>query len=146
MSRRSLYLEYGGDFVISPQGSLQLAVDDQNSATATTQRLTRLVLTTPIQKDQYGRVIGRGDSYFYPQYGASLRTYVDSTPTASDLAAIRAAILNGIAQDPGIARTPAPIVTITQPDSTSLLVYIQVVTASGQTVTLPNIVINSQAQ
>lgn len=137
MPSTSLYLEYGGDFVLSPQGGLLLAVDTPTEATSTIQRIQRLLFTNPRIRDAYGNIIARGDSIFYPDYGAGVPSLVDATMTKALLTQLQATILNQITKDPGIARTPTPVISITSDGIANLTISVTVTTVSGQVVATP---------
>lgn len=133
----SLYLEYGGDLQRSPQGGLLLARDTSSEATSTLQRLERLLLTNPRIRDSYNNVVARGDSMFYPDYGAGIPSFVDANLTSQLLQQLQATILYQITQDPGISRNPAPVISVTGDRVANLNVSVTVYTVSGQIVTTP---------
>jgi phage baseplate assembly protein W len=133
----SLYLEFGGDFQFDSQGSLLLAIDTPAEATSTIQRLQRLLFTCPRIKDSFGNILARGDSLFFPDYGAGLPSFVDATMTNTLLEELQATILDQISQDPGISRNPVPVVSIATDGISNLTISVTVTTVSGQVVTVP---------
>jgi hypothetical protein len=133
----SLYLEYGGDFQFDTQGSLLLAVDTQAEATSTIQRLQRLLFTNPRIKDVYGNILSRGDSLFFPDYGAGVPAFVDATMTDALLEQLQSTILDQLSTDAGISRNPAPVVTIATDGFDNLTISVTVTTVNGQVATTP---------
>jgi hypothetical protein len=137
MPSTSLFLDYGGDLIRSATGGLLLATDTAADATSTIQRMKRLLFTNPQIVDDYGNVRARGDSLFYPKYGAGLKAYVDATLTDSLKSKLQATIQDQISQDPGISRNPAPVITISHDGISKLYISVTVTTVSGQVVTSP---------
>ena len=142
MGYQSLYLDYGGDLVISPQGSLQLAIDDTNTATASLQLLQRIIFTNPLAKDTLGNVIARADSLQYSDFGAGIASLVNSQATANEIVALKASIADQMAQFPNFLTNPAPVITVTF-SSLTLTVQVQFQADSGQLITTPAYLISS---
>ena len=143
MPSRSLYLAYGGDFALNARGGLAVAQDTPAEATSSIQRTQRLIFTNPQQKDQDGNVIARGDNLQHPEYGVGLATYVDATPTAATIAALKTSIVNQLAQDPGISQSPSPAATVERQGNESLTVSVTAKTSSGQVYTTPAYPLNT---
>jgi hypothetical protein len=135
----TLYHVYGQDLQLSPSGGLLLADDSGTVATASQQRLVRIVMTAPRMFDQSGTPIARGDDLFNQGFGAGLPALVDELVDQTVLFGIKTAILNAIAIDPNFSKTPAPQVTFSQPDPQTLLVFVAATTVSGQPVATPPI-------
>lgn len=133
----SLFLEWGGDFRVSPQGGILLATDTAAEATSTIQRIQRLLFTNPQNTNAYGNVIARGDSLFYPTYGAGVPSLVDATMTQSLISDLQSKIQNQLSLDPGIVRNPVPIINVTSDGVSGLFISVVVQTTSGQVVTTP---------
>ncbi len=134
-----LALEYGGDFTLDEQGNLALVIDTYDDPAATRQRITLLVMTNPTLYDNSGTPIARPDDLFNPSWGAGLRLAVgqDITPTLTS--AISARIIAALANDPGIATSPAPIVTVVDEGGGLMLVSVACDSIVGQSVTVNNI-------
>jgi phage baseplate assembly protein W len=125
-----LWLPANGDFSLNPNGDLKLAVDTANTSDATSQRLVRLMLTSPRQAPNIN-----ADDPFNPDYGAGLPSAVGSVDPniASDITArISQALLN----DPSVSTIQSITVS---PNSNGLVsVQVVVVATNGQIVVLPS--------
>ena len=140
-----IFLEYGADFIIDDTGDLQLAVDSLNTFDATIQRLTRLLLTSPVIYDNANKPLTPPDDIFHPEYGAGLRAAVDSGYTKQNLTALKASILSQLAEDPAVANTPQPQVAMTlMSDNQTVLLNITFTTVQGQTLSLPTLYVSPQ--
>jgi hypothetical protein len=137
MSFSSIFLEYGGDFQLSPQGDLAIAIDTPSNPIASLQLLERILFTSPQQKDANGNVVAPGECLQYQTLGAGLKTYVDATMTPAKVKALQAAILDQMAQYPNFSTNPQPVVTVAITSPTSISIQIQFTTNTGQTVTSP---------
>lgn len=140
MGNVEVWLDANGDFVQTENGDLQLAVDTPYEATATMQRIGRLLTTSPRSTDASGAPIAPGD-IFNPTYGAGEPQLVDQPITASFMAALQARILNGLLSDPTIAQVPTPTVVVTQVGTTTVQVSIIAKTVTGAPVIIPSLVI-----
>lgn len=85
---------FGGDLAASQTGDLATA----DGTSAGTQRVLRRLLTNP------------GDYLFHPSYGAGLPARVG---TLADAAGIRALIRGQMLLEPAVARSPEPVVVVT---------------------------------
>jgi len=91
----------GGDLSVSPTGDIQQV----DGITVTSQRILRRLLTNP------------GDYIWHPTYGAGLGKKIG---TVLDVRAITALIRSQIFLEQSVARSPAPVITITpQPSGLS---------------------------
>ena len=134
----TIFHEYGKDWQRSPSGNILLAKDDPNGeATAATQRLMRIILTTPRLFDDHGIPVARADDKYNPTFGAGLPAYVDENVNDAVLGAMRAAILGNIAIDPYFVSVPQPTVKFQQQDANTLLLWVRAVTTSGQVAATP---------
>lgn len=104
-------LPWNGDFTFDDTGDLVLAADTPTSPDATTQRLVRLLFTSPLLKDRYGNPIAWPDDLFHPTWGAGLRAWVDSPFDDISLETIRSDTMAALLKDPGVSPSPAPQVT-----------------------------------
>ena len=115
---------WGTDALTSPTGDLGIATD----ATRSQQRVIRRLLTNPLDAN------GPPDYTLHPDYGAGLARYVG---TNANLAKIRALIRGQMLLEDSVSKTPQPQITLTQPDPTTLSVYIRyTIAASGAPATL----------
>ena len=115
---------WGQDVVTSPTGDLGIATD----ATRSQQRVIRRLLTNPLDAN------GPPDYAMHPDYGAGLARYVGRNV---DLAKMRALIRGQMLLEDSVAKNPQPQITLTQPDPTTLSVYIRyTIASSGSPATL----------
>lgn len=115
---------WGQDVVTSPTGDLGIATD----ATRSQQRVIRRLLTNPLDAN------GPPDYAMHPDYGAGLARYVGRNV---DLAKMRALIRGQMLLEDSVAKNPQPQITLTQPDPTTLSVYIRyTIAGSGTPATL----------
>lgn len=115
---------WGTDALTSPTGDLGIATD----ATRSQQRVIRRLLTNPLDAN------GPPDYAMHPDYGAGLPRYVGANV---DLAKMRALIRGQMLLEDSVAKTPQPQITLTQPDPTTLSVYIRyTIASSGSPATL----------
>jgi phage baseplate assembly protein W len=113
-----VFHQFGSDFLAGPTGDLALA----SGSTAGQQRVLRRLLTNP------------GDYIWQPTYGAGLGQFV-GTPASP--AQIRAVIRSQIFKEPAVARTPEPVVDVTNDPGGTFYVHIRYADAvSGGTQTL----------
>lgn len=121
------YLEWNQDLVISPSGSILLAVGwDQ-----VRERIIRNFLTNSATQLPDGSTTPP-DYVFSPLFGLSAGALIDQNPTqayVSDLIRrIRQACLSDVAVDPG----SVPSVTVTRPQIGTIQVYVSVALVNGQ--------------
>lgn len=135
MSAVEVWLDAGGDFVQAPNGDLLLAYDTQSEATATIQRISRLLTTIPRSIDASGVPVAPGD-LFNPNYGAGEPALVDQPVTRSFIAALQARILSALLNDPTIASVPQPTVIVTSPDTLTVQVSLTAETVNGAPVVI----------
>lgn len=135
-----VWLDANGDFVQTDNGDLLLAYDTPTEATATMQRIIRLLTTTPRGTDASGASIAPGD-LFNPDYGAGEPALVDQPITPAFVATLRARILNALMKDPTIAQFPQPSVTVTPIDTATVQVGITATTVSGSPIVIPSLVL-----
>lgn len=115
---------WGNDVVTSPTGDLGIVSD----ATRSQQRVIRRLLTNPLDAN------GPPDYALHPTYGAGLARYVGQ---AIDPAKIRALIRGQMLLEDSVAPNPAPQITVTTPDPSTISVYIRyTIAGSGAPATL----------
>jgi hypothetical protein len=125
------YLDYGTDLALQANGDLLLAVDNANLTTATVQRIMRLLNTNPALYNDAGIYISAPEDVFNPTYGAGLPAEIGQMITPAFTADIQARIVNALNYDPSIAAHPDPVVTVTQPNISTILVSIQCTAVNG---------------
>ena len=135
MSNVEIWLEANGDFIQTDNGDLKLATDTPYSSDATTQRLTRLLMTNPRLIDAAGNPISTPGDLFYPNYGAGEPALVDQPVTPAFVQALQSRIINALLKDPTVSPNPRPTVTVNQLNSSTVQVAIAVTTVTGQQVT-----------
>lgn len=112
------------DVVPSPTGDLGIV----SGATRSQQRVLRRLLTNPLDAN------GPPDYALHPTYGAGLPRYVGQNV---DPAKLRALIRGQMLLEDSVARNPAPQITVTTPDPSTISVYIRyTVAGSGAPATL----------
>lgn len=122
-----MYLEWGGDLVLTPTGSLQTAVGwDQ-----VRERIIRHFLTNRAQTLPDGSTTPP-DYVFSPGYGQGAGALVDQNPNDAFVADLtrrmRQAVLSDAAVDPGAV----PQITITRPRGDTYEVFVTVTLSNGQ--------------
>lgn len=127
-----IFCEYGSDFAILPNGDLQLAQNTTDSTDATTQRIIRLVMTSP-RLFINGQYVTFPDDLFNPDWGSGQPQLVGK-PISVIIPALTAQINKALANDPTIAPYPAPTVTITQANNNTVNVSIQCTAVNGNPV------------
>lgn len=133
-------LPWGGDFSLTSTGDLMLVSDSPSSATATMQRLIRLINTCPVVRDANGYPIMPPDDIFHPDFGAGLPARVGDTVNNSFLPHLQSTIIGQLLNDPTVAPAPSPQVTATlQPDFKTVIVDVTVWLRNGQVLALPSI-------
>lgn len=130
---------YGGDFLLDDTGDLVLSIDTPSSPQATIERLTRLVLTNANLTDEQGNVIGYADDIFHPTWGASVRAYVGENFSDAIVQAVTSKIRAQLADDPMVAASPVPQVSLTQTAPNTVALVVTFLTTDGQTAVLPTI-------
>jgi hypothetical protein len=127
---------YGGVMLMTATGDVQLLIDTPNYPAATLQRVYRLILTSATLRDDEGNAIAPADDLFNPEWGASLRERVGEMYSNTLAQQIVSSVTKALAQDPGIAESPAPVVTVTQAVG-AVLIDVDCTTKDGQQLTVP---------
>ncbi len=104
-----LYLEYGGDLQLTPNGTLALA----SGWDEIRQSLERALLTNPAQTLSDGSTIS-ADYIYDPTFGEGLLTEVDASVTQGVLSRLKARIAKALAQNPNVAYVGDPSVSLTK--------------------------------
>ena len=121
-----LYMDWQGDLLVTPNGSVQMA----SSWDHYRQRIVRRLVTNSAQVLPDGSTTAP-DYIFDTAYGFGLAALVDQNPTEAFLqsltAKIRAAVLADVAVDPG----SLPTITIQQPNPSTYIVNIALTLLDG---------------
>lgn len=130
---------WGGDFLLDDTGDLVLSQDTADVPQATIERLTRMVLTTPMLRDAQGNPIGWADDIHHPDWGVGLRAFVNEAFNASTFQSIANAVISQLKLDPGVSQSSAPAVSFAQRGVYNAQMSISFVTALGKSAVLPTI-------
>jgi len=133
-----MYLDWASDLVIDSTGDISVAV----GTIEIQQRVVRRFLTNSAQTDTYSGAPLPPDYLFDGSYGGNARRYVDSLVNEETAGSIQYNLLNQIAQEAEVARTPSPVVTVTQLDN-GFAVQATVAQQDGTVVLLPQIEITN---
>jgi hypothetical protein len=119
------FLEWGGDFVVTPSGSIQIAQGwDQIR-----QRIIRRIVTNPAQQLPDGNFTPP-DYIFHPLYGLGLGSLVDQNFDDSFTKDLEGRITAGVLADSQVDQSFVPTFQYYRPNPGSLVVVVTVV-ASG---------------
>lgn len=124
---------YGGDLIVDDCGGILWAA----GTTELAQRLVRRFLTNPAQLAATGMVQIRPDYLFEPSYGAGARQYVDAPYTSTLGQTIQARFTDQIAEEPEVATSPPPAITVAALQSGVLTVNVLVTLNNGTAVIIP---------
>jgi hypothetical protein len=131
VSNPSLYLDWNGDFLITPSGSLQTAV----GWTAFRQRVVRRIITNPAQELPDGTYTPP-DYVFNPQFGVGLGSLVDQPFDAAGLADVERRVSLGVLADAETLTSVPPNIIFQQPTPAELNIFVSTSTVSGQSGTI----------
>lgn len=124
----ALYLEWGSDLVLTPNGGLQMAVGWD----LVRQRILRKLLTNDQTVLPSGDAVP-ADYFFHTDYGLGLPRLVDQDLTRTFLGRMRQHILYAVLTDPDVAPTPPPTVSFRKPvPPHTLIVIVGVFLKSGE--------------
>lgn len=127
---------WGGVLVTSSRGEIQLSYDTPDSPQATYEYVNRLLMTNSRLVDGSGRPITSGDDLYHPDFGASLRTRVDMSSTASFVTSIQRHVYQGLVSSPLVRRNPPPQVVVQVIDDQTVRVSLSFETSGGVTVNM----------
>lgn len=122
-----LYLEWNSDLVLTPSGSLQTAINwDQ-----TRERIVRHMITNSAQTLPDGSMTP-ADYVFAPSYGIGLGSMVDQNPTASFLTSLKQRINQAVFSDATVNPGYSPNISISTPNPSTFQIFISVLLINGQ--------------
>jgi hypothetical protein len=114
----AVFMEWGGDLGVNPQGGLLLAY----GADETRQAIIRTLLTTPANPP--GAPSQQPEFYLDPAFGEGLRIQVSANLTPAILAAIKQSITKTVLSAPGVNPSIPPSIQVTsQGNVTFITVY-----------------------
>lgn len=133
-----IFLDYGGQLQYDARGDLLVANDSATAATATLQRIKRLLLTRPRRFNAQTNTWTAPDDQFNPTWGAGIQSYVHQNGVTTN-PEVATAIAAALLADPGVVGNPAPIVTFSTDPNYPGTVYVNITitTPTGQTITVP---------
>lgn len=123
----ALYLEWGQDLVLTPNGSLQLATGWDEVR----QRILRRMLTNPAFTAPDGRPI-QADYIFDDTYGIGLPVLVGGNLTSQLFEQLKQAITKGVLLDAAVDTSQPPAIVFQQPDPQTMIISVQVILLTGQ--------------
>jgi hypothetical protein len=128
-----LYLDWGGDFQLTNNGSLVIA----EGWDALRQAIVRALLNNPYTKTPAGQDIPP-DYVYVPGYGAGLGLYVGQDMTNNELAELETLISNVVLAQASVDPSFAPSISFTSPSPHQMLIKITAKLINNQvgTVTL----------
>lgn len=127
------YCEWGGDFVLTNNGSVQLA----SGWDEIRQRIERRLLTSPTGKLPDGTPTV-AEYIFHPDYGEDLQAYIGQNIQEGWINNVRKAVLAGTRVDSGVQPNTIASVTFSRASDHTVYMNILVTLLSGQqgTITL----------
>ena len=120
------YLDWQGDFIVTPTGNLQLATGFDRIR----QRIIRRMITNPSQLLPSGRWTAP-DYVFDPTFGIGLGSLVDQPQSDTMLADLERRITVAVLQDDNIDTAVPPVIKFYREPSGGLFITISVTTLSG---------------
>jgi hypothetical protein len=130
---------WGGDFQVDATGDLVLVQDANNNPAATTQRVYRMLMTSPRQVDpDTGDPVSIPDDLFAPGYGGGLRVHVGKMITPGLIGEIESDIEAGLQTEDTIDNSQPPSVAITRPANNLLQIALECDTVTGEVVSVPS--------
>ncbi len=128
----TLYLEYGGDFVLSQTGGLLLATGWDEIR----QAVERILFTNPASVSPSGEPEAP-DYIFVPSFGTGLRRQVDMPLNQAAVAGMVQKIRQAVMQVAAVSPSIPPQVGFARPSLETLVIQITVTLRNGQTGTIP---------
>ena len=124
MATTDLYCEWGGDLVLTPNGSVRFATGwDQ-----VREKIVRIIMTNAALTLPDGSTTAP-DYFFDTSFGQGAGALVDQNPTQSYLAAVKQRIVAAILG--ARLSTITPTVSITQPTQGTFRVFVSVTLPTG---------------
>lgn len=126
-----VYLEYNGDLVITPDGSIQIA----DGWDQIRERIVRRFLTNSAIPLPDGTSTP-ADYVFSPLYGIGAGALIDQNPTADFVKQLTGRMRNAVLLDAAVSPGAVPAVRVSRPQIGVLQVYVTVTLVTGTTNTL----------
>ena len=120
------YIDWNGDFPVTPSGSIQTAVGWDRVR----QRIIRRIITNSQQKLPNG-ISTAADYVFHPDFGLSGGALVDANLSEDYIATLEQIISQGVLEDADVDSTTPPTIQYSQPNNETLWVVVSVVLNSG---------------
>lgn len=127
MSGADLSLEWNGDLIVTPSGSIQIAV----GWTQVRQRIIRRIITNAARLLP-DKTFTAADDVFNPDYGIGLGRLVDQAFDQNYQAEIERMIAQGVLEDEDVDSTIPPSVVFERPNPSTLWIVIGLVLLTGQ--------------
>jgi hypothetical protein len=122
-----LYQEWGGDFLLTAGGDLQMASDWD----LTRQAIERFILTSP-QVTQFNGDPVPADDLFEPTFGLGARLKVGQLYNNQTIDEIKQILYQGILASPNVDQSQPPIISFRNPTPETLLFTAVVFLLNGQ--------------
>jgi hypothetical protein len=126
-----LFQEWGGDFVLTAGGDIQMAFDWD----LTRQSIERFILTSP-QVTQFNGDPVAADDIFEPTYGLGARLKVGQLYNSQTVDEIKQLLYQGILASPNVDQSQPPIITFRNPTPQTLIFTAIVFLLNGQQETI----------
>jgi hypothetical protein len=126
----TIWLEWGTDFGVNPNGGLAMAQQWDE----TRQAFERGMLACPQLTAADGSQIDP-DLLYAPNFGAGLGFRIGELPTGQWLAAVQQAANYAAANSPGVNPTIPPVVTLSSDEHTQTMTVVLATTSGPQTLT-----------
>lgn len=127
MPGADFYLDWGGDLLLTPSGSIQLAV----GWTQTRQRIIRRIISVPAQQLPDGSYT-IATNMFDQAFGIGLGADVDKSINQDYESMIERKIAQGVLEDEDVNTSIPPSIVFQRPTPSSLWIIIGVTLISGQ--------------
>jgi hypothetical protein len=120
-------LEWNGDFIVTPSGSIQTAV----GWTLVRQRIIRRIITNSAEILPDG-TFTNADNIFAPDFGVGLGTLVDQAFNEDFQAELQRRIAQGVLEDQDVDSTIPPSIVFERPNPSTLVIVIGLTLKTGQ--------------
>lgn len=121
------YLDWNGDFIVTPSGSIQTAT----GWTLVRQRIIRRIITNSAEILPDG-TFTPADDVFAPTFGVGLGTLVDQAFNEDFQAELQRRIAQGVLEDEDVDSTIPPSIVFERPNPSTLVIVVGVTLKTGQ--------------